>query len=137
MPTAASDTFNLTTDRLEPLYEPEQAKLTHVKLVNSVTYNKGQLLGQITASGLWSAYNNANVDGTEVAKRILQYTVTVDASGNHSFGPNQWGTAAKSVPAFYKGTFKTSELTGLDAAGVADLGRLISGTVADGVLTAG
>jgi hypothetical protein len=38
------------------------------------------------------------------------------------------------APAWFKGYFDTKDLTGLDAAGIVDLGRLVSGVLADGVL---
>lgn len=40
----------------------------------------GTVLGRITASGLWTVYNNGAVDGTEVARGILAYDVPDSAS---------------------------------------------------------
>ena len=87
--------------------------------------------------GTWAAYNDGHSDGTQVAKAILQYDICTDAAGLVTYGqtaPNEFGIKYPYAPAYFNGAFKTSELTGLDAAAVADLGRLTSGTVADGIL---
>jgi hypothetical protein len=46
----------------------------------------GTVLGRITASGLWTVYNNGAADGTEVARGILAY-------GVEDSGSNQAGVA--------------------------------------------
>ncbi len=91
--------------------------------------------------GTYKAYANGNSDGSEDAKLIMKYTVTSDAQGFITFGPAATGGSRGEVyrdcPAWRPGggVFKTSELVGLDAAGIVDLGaKLISGTVADGLL---
>jgi hypothetical protein len=65
------------------------------------------------------------------------YDVATDANGNHFLGAaasSELGDSLLVVPAYRKGTFRTDELTGLDAAAVAELGRLIQGSVANGLL---
>lgn len=75
----------------------------------------------------FKAYNDGNSDGSEVAKAILQYECVVDTYGNITVGGGDYGETQKAAPAYFSGTFKTADLTGLDAAAVADLGKLISG----------
>jgi hypothetical protein len=135
MPTSALNTYNAASDKLQPFMDPEQAREIEVQLGNSLTLAKGTLLGEVTATpGVFAAYNNGNSNGTEVAKVILSYSVTTDGSGNISIA-NEMGVTRKSCPAYRKGIFATGDLTGLDAAGVTDLGRLVIGTTSSGVIS--
>lgn len=134
MPTSASITF--AGAKLEPYNYPEQAQVFPIKLAASLTLAKGTVLGRVTTGNLWKAYSDAASDGSEVAKAILQYDVVTDASGNHFFGTSaaaEYGQSYAEVPAYISGNFKISDLTGLDANGLADLkGSLIYGdSVAD------
>lgn len=75
--------------------------------------------------------------GVNVAKVILADDVTTDANGNVVIGlqaANEFGTTWPTAPVYRKGAFLTTQLVGLDAAAVAELGRLSQGTVANGVL---
>jgi len=71
----------------------------------------GTVLGKITASGKYGAYDDGAADGTEVASRILAYDVDATA-------------ADVATPVFRTGSFKESKLTGIDANGIADLDPL-------------
>lgn len=87
------------------------------------------------AGGYWDAYDDAasgSFAGLATARRLLKYACRTGTDGRIYPGPEigsgdsntwQWST-----PAYHAGTFKTSDLTGLDANGVADLGKLISGS---------
>jgi hypothetical protein len=81
----------------------------------------------VPAGGYFDAYADANTDGTQTAKAILEQGVTTQPDGTIL---DEFGGGLKYASAFFAGTFRCSELTGLDAAGVADLGRLISGNTA-------
>ena len=72
----------------------------------------GTVLGKITASGLFAAYDNAATDGTQTAAAILY--AAVDASGGNTPG------AAITRLAEVDG----NSLIGLDADGTADLAAL-------------
>lgn len=93
--------------------------------------------GSAGTAGTFRAYDPTGSDGRQVAKCILQYDVDVDASGNITVGGGEYGETYKTAPAYFAGTFLTSELIDLDEAAVSQLGRLISGTVASGVLRMG
>lgn len=84
------------------------------------------------AGGYFANYNDAASDGTQTARCILQYDVTVNPFGQVTYGqgisPDIGGVRGKGIPAFFNGIFRCSDLIGLDANGVADLGRLIVGT---------
>lgn len=146
MPTTATNTYS--TDRLVPVYSPEEAKRIEVKLPASIAYAKGTILGEVTATpGTFKAYATAAGDGSGVAKLILEYACATDASGNITFGTTAvggpFGETRLTAPAYYKGTFKTAELVqsgagAIDADAVADLNaHLVSGTLADGVIQIG
>jgi hypothetical protein len=79
-----------------------------------------------------------NTDGRHVARAIAQYSFRTDYMGRVVYaGANQspqHGAYETTAPAYFAGAFKTSELTGLDANAVNDLGKLIKGSVSDGVL---
>lgn len=125
-------------DQIQPAIYPELARKDTVKFAASLTLAKGTVVAQVTTGGLWNTYDDAQTNGRQVAKGILPYAITTDASGNISISGTGTGDEHFSekthIDIWITGYFLTSELTGLDAAGVADLGRLVSGTVADGVL---
>ena len=113
------------------LGDPDDAKTISIKLGNSLTLAAGTVLGRKASDDKWYAYNDANSDGTQVARAILQYDIATDSSGNAFFGTaaaSELGESSLTVPAYITGDFLVSELTGLDAAGLADLfGRLVFG----------
>jgi hypothetical protein len=138
MPTAALNTFSNAA--LQPVYDAGGAKQQHVNLPASVTYARGTVLGEVTATpGLFKAYLTGSVDGSQVPKAILTYDCATDAGGNITVGGGNLGQTFKSAPAYFAGTFKTSELTGLDAAALTGkpAWNLVSGTVTDGILRIG
>jgi hypothetical protein len=118
----------ISIDQLQPKQFPEDVRTTPTgKFGNSLTLAKGTLLGKKTADGKLYAYNNANADGTETAVAILPCPVATDASGNIYLGdsavPNSLNPAVKTVPVIIGGgVWDTSDLTGYDAAALADLG---------------
>lgn len=67
----------------------------------------GTVLGKITETGNYGAYDNTNSDGTETAKLILKEAV--DAT-----------SADVKCNAYVTGCFDKSALTGIDAAGLVD-----------------
>lgn len=72
----------------------------------------GTVVGKITASGKYAAYNNANADGTEVAAGIAYHAVPDKAADQ------------KALLIVRFAEVKKDELVGLDAAGEADLKAL-------------
>lgn len=129
MPTSPQTTWN--GQKLEPHSYPDAAQVVPVKLAPSLTLAKGTVLGRITASDLWAAYNDALSTGVEVARAILQYDVATDASGNHFYGAqasSEYGEAHTHASAYISGNFRTADLVGLDANAMTDLkGSLIYG----------
>jgi hypothetical protein len=71
----------------------------------------GTVMGQVTDTGLYVAYDDTKSDGREVAKGIL-------ANGVDPVGEGR----AVPVSMYVAGRFIESKLTGIDAAAKADLG---------------
>lgn len=115
----ATYTNRYTHDKLEPAIFPEDVRSIVVNLAVSTTFVKGQVLGRVTASGLYDDYNDAAVDGLEVARAIMPYACSTDASGNVSFG--DIGSGEKTVDVYVAGCFKESDLTGWNAAAAVDM----------------
>src|SRR4051812_38143657 len=108
------------TAKLEPLHKPETALEMSISLAPSLTLAKGTVLGQVTAPGKFGVYADAGAGGLDTARCILAYDCITDASSNIPLGDTA-GAAANgftqtSVPAYFSGIFKTTELTGLTAA---------------------
>lgn len=126
--------------KLVPFLNPEDARLLAVKLTASVELAAGTVLGEVTATGAYDAYGDAGAGGLDVARLILAVDVVVDGSGLVTYtdtsgqAGGEFGQKHASAPAYYKGVFSCADLTGLTAAAVADLGRLIKGDASTGVL---
>ena len=75
----------------------------------------GTVLGQVTETGLFVAYDDSADDGREVAKGILAHAVNPVGEGR-----------AVPVSMYVGGRFVESLLTGIDSAAKADLGGLFS-----------
>lgn len=81
----------------------------------------------------------AATDGSQRATAICMYDIVVDASNNVTFGlqaNSEWGADKSLTAAIYiGGCFNVPDLVGLDATAIAQLGRLIHGTISsNGVL---
>jgi hypothetical protein len=89
-------------------------------------------------AGTWGTYASGNSDGTQNPTLILAYDIATGADGGAVFGSGatvgEWGQVYRDVPAYRKGTFRTSDLVGLDTNAVGKMGRLVSGTVTSGIL---
>ena len=132
MPTSAADTFS--TQKLEPAFRADLAVVIGVPIGNSLTIAKGTVLGKVTSGGKYAAYNDANSNGTEVARAIAQYDMTSDGSGNVTITNERGSTVSKLAPVYVEGYFRTEDLTGLDANGAADLGYIFVGDTTTGLL---
>lgn len=73
----------------------------------------GTVLGQATATKKYSAYNNANANGTQTARGILRQAVD---TGTDPAGPAQLANIV------IRGIVKLNMVVGLDAAALTDLG---------------
>jgi hypothetical protein len=95
-------------------------------------------------AGQYTTYASGNSDGSQAARVILAIGCTVDASGLITFSSTSgqvggwWGERRATAPAYFKGIFQTSQLVGLDANAVTNLGgHLVEGTVTNGIIEIG
>jgi hypothetical protein len=95
-------------------------------LAGAATLVKGTILGMVTATGLYKAYNNSLSDGTEVAVGILGDTVDADLTDQNDL------RLAASM--YVRGTFYEAALTGLDSAAKTDLKSRTVGSGATALL---
>lgn len=142
MPLAAITTWGAA--ELLPVYNAEDAWCIPANLPTLVSYPKGTVLGELTASpGTYAAYASGNSDGTQTPKAISRWDCATDAAGQITIGSTTAGVAPYgltqlSVDVYVQGVFKTSELTGLDSTALANANwHLLAGTVSDGVLDIG
>lgn len=149
MPTTASVVFSGNA-RLDPLFEPDEAAQMQVTLQaptsGTSTLQKGTVLGEMTPTsavpaGTYKPYAAANTDGSQTAKALLVYTVTVDSSGNIWLGDSttgqEFGQKGVATPAFIGGGafFRTQDLVGLDANAITNMGAaLVEGSTTSGIL---
>ncbi|MBI1756191.1 MAG: hypothetical protein HYR64_03690 [Fimbriimonas ginsengisoli] len=91
------------------------------------------------ANGKWAPYASAHSDGTQTARALVAMDVATDPAGRITFGTlstgGEHGEKYPSAPIYYKGEFKTADLTGLDSNALSGFGRLITGSLSDGVLS--
>lgn len=116
------ETYNAA--KLEPAEYPHDARIDAAQFGPSLTIAKGTVLGKKTADSKLYAYNDALSDGTEVAVAISVYDVKTDASGNHYLGtdavPSGFNLPHKDASIYIAGVFRTADLTGWNAAALAD-----------------
>ena len=119
---------------LIPFVDPEDAyaSMRHVAFAPSLDLAAGTLLGKITATGRYAAYNNALATGVETAvPLIVQYRVITDVSGNvTSLGV----VPVPSAPCFTQGYFRCEDVVGEDAPGFVDIGAtIVTGNITTGL----
>lgn len=121
MPTSASNTYQ--DAKLQPSRDPGDVREERFQMTVSTTFAKGQCVAILTATGKLGIYADAGAGGLGVMRGICPYACVSDASGNITIeGGNILGTTQDTIPIFIRGYFFTADLTGADAAGVADMG---------------
>jgi hypothetical protein len=143
MPTTASRSY--ACQKCEPFRDPQDARTRAVKFVASaVDLVRGQIMAQVTSSGLWGAYDATSITGLETARGILVWDTQVSSAGLVSYAEtastvgDEWGVQFNDGLIYVSGAFRTTDLTGLTAEAIEDLGaRLETGSIADGVLRIG
>lgn len=138
MPTAALHSWPMD-NRLDPLFNQAGNPLINVKLAPSLTLARGTILGELSgaSAGTYAAYASGNTNGTATPKLILAYESTSDASNNVTIGPaNDQGLTYPYALAYAHGTFKSEDITGLDANAVSVMqARLLGGTISAGIIS--
>lgn len=131
----ALDTYNNTF--VQPAINPEEAlaSVINVNFAPSLTLAAGTLLGKITATGKYAAYDNGAATGVETAvPMITMYAVTTDANGDVT-NFSTFGGTSESAPVYTGGYFRSEDLTGLNAAGLTDIkGIIVTGDLTTGMI---
>lgn len=81
-------------------------------------------------------------DGRHEARAIQKYPAQTNADGEIFVGQDvdltmrrsEWGAPVSEIEVWWSGVFQTSELIGLDARAVAQLGRMLNGVIGNGKL---
>lgn len=84
--------------------------------------------------GQWGAYDPAASDGMERMAGLLTTACIVDINGFVHYGPSNARDAGRgfTIPVYVAGYFRTADITGIDTAGIADMGgRIVWGDPAD------
>jgi len=133
--------YNFTQIKLEPVRNPDLARMISVPLKASTTFKRGTILGEITASKLYAPYASGASDGTQVPKLILAYDCITDANGNPTGVTYPYPPfPGASMEAYARGEFDCATVntamgdsgTLLTAALAAGLGHLVEGVVTTG-----
>ena len=141
MPTTPSMSFEPALIRLDPVMNQRYVTLMNVALnaptSGTLVYSKGTILGEFSNSasaGTYAGYSSSATNGLQIPKGILQYTSTVDSSGNiqifGEFSQTQHGT-----PMYMPGMaiWNVGDLIGLDANAITVLGAAyVEGSSAGG-----
>lgn len=94
-------------------------------------------------AGYYGPYDDSASNGLQVAKALNKYLLSTDGAGNITFADSAVGEEFKqtrmSAPVYTAGEFRCEDLVqsgqgAIDANGVADLGRIVNGTSAYGIL---
>lgn len=93
--------------------------------------------GSAGSPGTFAACVYSNTDGSQLPKAILQFQCATDSSGNITFGGaptgGEFGQTDIVAPAYFSGTFNTTDLVGITEQLMAQLNaRYVSGSIAHG-----
>ena len=117
---------------LVPLCHPRTTVCMDVALIANQIIGRGTVMSESSTRGTFVVY-----DGSLPARGLSRYPCWSDANGVVTVdGPYMGWPQLRflTVPVFLTGQFRTNQLVGLTAAAVQDLGRILSGTINDGIL---
>jgi hypothetical protein len=112
-------------DTLQPSMFPHDERTMAWNFGASLTLAKGTVLAKKASDGKLYAYVDATT-AVSAAVGILKQSIKTDASGNVFFSTSSATAAIDNPPALtapvaVHGTYRTSDLTGYDAAALVDL----------------
>lgn len=129
MPTTPYLSF--TYNRLDPLFNEEDARPMPVMLKGPNTYLPGTILGEITATpGVYAPWNANAVDGTQNPKVWTRLQTAVDANNLVTWPGDFQNVGRPFIDVYRSGTFKLDQILGLNAVAL----EALAGRVVEGVL---
>lgn len=97
--------------------------------------------GTAGTTGEFAEVDLTATDGTQLPKGLLMLDCATDASGNITYGGaatgDEHGGERLSAPIFTRGRFASEEVSGLTTEKLALFGRLVKGTIGNGVIEIG
>lgn len=143
MPLSPSMSFEPALIRIDPVMNQRYLSIMGVALnaptSGTLVYSKGTLLGEYSNSasaGTYAGYSSTASNGLNIPKGILQYTSTVDSSGNIVIA-GEFSQTQRGAPMIMPGmaVWKVGDLIGLDANAVTVLGAAyVEGSSAGGLI---
>jgi hypothetical protein len=111
---------------------------SHVGSITPASGSAAQADFTTTAASRVASKTPPTINTTGNPRAILPRDLATDASGLVTLGARAGGylndQGDASTPALFGGVFKTTDLVGLDADAAAILGRILKGTLADGLI---
>lgn len=143
MPTTPSMSFEPALIRIDPVMSARYLTVMGVALnaptSGTLVYSKGTILGEYSNSasaGTYAGYSSSASNGLQIPKGILQYTATVDSSGNTAIW-GEFSQTQRGAPMIMPGMaiWRVGDLIGLDANAVTVLGAAyVEGSSAGGLI---
>lgn len=136
MPTTASNTYGDSFG--SPSQRPELVFYERFQVTASTTLDpaakKFIAVAVVTATGKLVAYNDGGAGGAEICRGFVNCKVVSDASGKLIFnGGSVIQQTDDTVEVFKTGIYDPTQITGLDAAALVDLGaRYLWGVITAG-----
>lgn len=132
MPTTALNTY--VDNKLIPSRHPELALQEPFQMTPSTTFTKGMALAIVTATGKVGIYADAGAGGLGVFRGLCPFACVSDSAGNITVqGGNILAGTRDTIPVWIAGFFFSADISGVDAAALAD----VAGHIVWGDLTTG
>jgi len=129
--------------RLDPVMNQRYVTMMNVALnapsAGTLAYSKGQILAEYSASasaGTYGIYASTGSGGLNIPKGILQYSCTVDSSGNIAIY-GEFSQTQRGVPMYMPGmaVWRVADLVGFDSNALTVMGgAYVEGSSAGGLV---
>lgn len=90
----------------------------------------------VAGTGVFKKQVSSATDGSQVSRAVLKYTCTTDSAGKITLGQQStggmFGEKHDSAPAWFRGDFSIADLVDPTDANLAQLGKIISGSIPAG-----
>jgi hypothetical protein len=132
---AAVNTYNY--DYIRSAVDGQELIKFPVKLKASTTFAKGVVLVEVTATpGVFAPHGEAS---SSIGRAVLPIACVTDAAGDITIGSQPANRAVEhlTVEAIFGGYVNTEDIPSLTTGQAAELGKIVRGTVTNGILSIG